>query len=129
MTQLQRATNVEMYLDSHLDADEILTYGIANVVLATGARWRTDAVGRSHRQPLQTLDGHTLSVDTILKDKTSLDDCRGPLVIFDDDRYYLGSVLAELAVSRGIHTTLVTPAPIVAPGVNTRSNSRRFKRD
>jgi dimethylamine/trimethylamine dehydrogenase len=36
-------------------------------------------------------------------------------VIFDDDRYYLGSVLAELAVSRGIHTTLVTPAPIVAP--------------
>jgi dimethylamine/trimethylamine dehydrogenase len=115
MTQLQRATNVEMYLDSHLDADEILTYGIANVVLATGARWRTDAVGRSHRQAPETLEGHTLSVDAILKDKTSLDDCRGPLVIFDDDRYYLGSVLAELAVSRGIDTTLVTPAAIVAP--------------
>ncbi len=115
MTQLQRATNVEMYLDSNLDADEILTYGIPHVVLATGAHWRTDAVGRSHRQPFCTLEARTLSVNAILKDKASLDERCGPLVIFDDDRYYLGSVLAELAASRGIDTTLVTPAPIVAP--------------
>jgi len=115
MTQLQRATNVEMYLDSNLDADEILTYGIPHVVLATGAHWRTDAVGRSHRQPFGTLEARTLSVNAILKDKASLDERCGPLVIFDDDRYYLGSVLAELAASRGIDTTLVTPAPIVAP--------------
>ena len=116
MTQLQRATNVEIYLDSDLGADDILSYGIAHVVLATGAHWRTDAVGRAHRQPLHWLDaGTTLSVDAVLEDKTVLDPSAGPLVIFDDDRYYLGSVLAELAVSRGLDTTLVTPAPIVAP--------------
>lgn len=115
MTHLQRATNVEMYLDSPLDAEEILSYGIPNVVLATGAHWRTDGVGRVHRQALISLEGHILSVDSIMKDRSLLDKSHGPLVIFDDDRYYLGSVLAELSATHGIETTLVTPAPIVAP--------------
>lgn len=116
MTQLQRATNVEMYLDSTLEADDILSYGIPHVVLATGAHWRNDAVGRARRQPLDWLSaGRTLGVDSLLNDPALLDECHGPLVVFDDDRYYLGSVLAEMAVARGLETILVTPAPIVAP--------------
>ena len=35
-------------------------------------------------------------------------------VIFDDDHYYMGSVLAELLVKDGIAVTYVTPASIAA---------------
>ena len=116
LTQLRRASNVELYLDSPLEAEDVLNYGIPHVVVATGAHWRDDAVGRAHRQPLAGLNaGKLIGVEAILKDPSVLRACQGPLVIFDDDRYYLGSVLAELAVSFGIETTLVVPTALVAP--------------
>jgi dimethylamine/trimethylamine dehydrogenase len=36
----------------------------------------------------------------------------GPVVIFDDDHYYMGGVLAEKCVEAGLSVTLVTPAAI-----------------
>jgi dimethylamine/trimethylamine dehydrogenase len=36
----------------------------------------------------------------------------GPVVIFDDDHYYMGGVLAERCVEVGLAVTLVTPAAI-----------------
>ena len=36
----------------------------------------------------------------------------GPTVIFDDDHYYMGGVLAEKCVTAGLPVTLVTPAAI-----------------
>ena len=40
------------------------------------------------------------------------------VVLFDDDHYYLGGVLAELLVAAGLEVTLVTPPnerPYCAP--------------
>jgi dimethylamine/trimethylamine dehydrogenase len=39
---------------------------------------------------------------------------QGRVVVFDDDHYYMGSVLAELLVGAGCEVTLVTPAPQIA---------------
>jgi dimethylamine/trimethylamine dehydrogenase len=36
------------------------------------------------------------------------------VVLYDDDHYYMGGVLAELLVSQGCQVTLVTPAPLVS---------------
>ena len=36
------------------------------------------------------------------------------VVIYDDDHYYMGGVLAELLVSEGHEVTLVTPAPDIS---------------
>jgi dimethylamine/trimethylamine dehydrogenase len=36
------------------------------------------------------------------------------VVVFDDDHFYLGGVLAELLVTRGHSVQLVTPAPLVS---------------
>jgi dimethylamine/trimethylamine dehydrogenase len=36
----------------------------------------------------------------------------GPVVIFDDDHYYMGGVLAERCVAAGLRVTLITPAAI-----------------
>ena len=36
------------------------------------------------------------------------------VVIYDDDHYYMGGVLAELLATNGFHVSLVTPAPLVS---------------
>lgn len=127
--QLRVAPDAELYLSSELTADEILAYGIPRVALATGAKWRTDGVGRAHRQPLSFLNaGIVVGVDALLSSGTrALTD--GPVVIFDDDRYYMASVLAELIAAAGFETHYVTPAPIAAAWtVNTLEQTRIQRR-
>ncbi len=51
VSQLRRMPNVEIYLDSNLDADQVRDFGFERVVVATGARWRRDGVGRHHTAP------------------------------------------------------------------------------
>lgn len=127
--QLKIATEAELYLGSSLSADEILSYGVPHVALATGARWRKDGVGRAHRAALPFLGaGLTISVDAIL-DRGAKELPSGPIVIFDDDRYYMASVLAELLVAAGRDVTYVTPAPIAAAWtVNTLEQGRIQRR-
>ncbi len=114
MGQLQVMPNVQMYLGSGLSADDILDYGIANVALATGAHWRADGTGRAHRKPLAFMaDASVLTPDDVMQGK--LEGRQGPVVVFDDDRYYMASILAEVAAAQGNRVTFVTPASVVAP--------------
>jgi dimethylamine/trimethylamine dehydrogenase len=53
---------------------------------------------------------HVLTPDDIM-DGTLPD---GPVVVFDDDHYYMGSVVAERLADAGRETTLVTPEDKVA---------------
>jgi dimethylamine/trimethylamine dehydrogenase len=39
---------------------------------------------------------------------------QGPVIVWDDDHYYMGGVLAELCRARGLDVTLVTPAAMVS---------------
>jgi dimethylamine/trimethylamine dehydrogenase len=38
----------------------------------------------------------------------------GNVILYDDDHFYLGGVLAELLAQHGCNVTLVTPAPLVS---------------
>lgn len=115
LRQLLRAPQAQLYLGNRILADEILSFGIPRVVIATGATWRIDGVGRQHRTPLPFIaEGQTVGVDSILAEGAKPLPS-GPVVIFDDDRYYMASVIAELLTSAGFEVTFVTPAPIVAP--------------
>ena len=42
----------------------------------------------------------------------------GQVVLFDDDHYYMGGVLAELLVENGAKVTLVTPSAYVSDWTN-----------
>ena len=42
--QLRQLANVQVYFDSDLDAESVLEFGFPRIVVATGARWRTDGV-------------------------------------------------------------------------------------
>ncbi len=114
---LRQMANVDIYLDSPLDADAVIEFATPHVVIATGSTWRRDGTGRTLHEPLQGIE--TLDTQKVL----TPDDLTGegggaPLgrvVLFDDDHYLMGGVLAELLAARdGTEVTLVTNAPLVS---------------
>ncbi|MFW2381875.1 MAG: FAD-dependent oxidoreductase, partial [Acidimicrobiales bacterium] len=110
--QIDRLSNVEIYRESEMDAAQALEAGIAHIAVATGARWRSDGVGRSHVRPISIDErAHVLTPDDILDGERP---SGHHVVIFDDDHYYLGSTIAELLRHDGYDVSLVTPEPIVA---------------
>ncbi|WP_419903942.1 FAD-dependent oxidoreductase [Kiloniella sp.] len=104
---LQQKSNVEIYLDSELDEAAILEFGFSHVLLATGSHWRKDGTGRHHHQPIPGLDTlPTFTPDDLMSGEAP----KGHVVIFDDDHYYMGGVLAEKLIAAGNSVSLVTPA-------------------
>ncbi|MBI2254964.1 MAG: FAD-dependent oxidoreductase [Proteobacteria bacterium] len=104
--QIAKMTNVETYLDSRLDAANILEYGFERVVLATGCHWRADGVGRSHAYPIPGLDkASVFSPDDIMAGKLP---ASGTVLVYDDDLFYLAGVLAERLAKAGLKVIYVT---------------------
>jgi dimethylamine/trimethylamine dehydrogenase len=103
--------NVEAYKSSFLTADQVVESGAAHVAVATGARWRRDGYGRTHQFPIPGTEGHNvLTPDDIMAGVKP----EGTVLIYDDDHYYMGSVMAEQLVADGYQVILVTPESIVA---------------
>ena len=110
--QLARLDNVEVYRQSPVTVDDVLEFGFAHVVVATGARWRADGVGRWHQQPIPIAEGaHVLTPDDTL---AGMRPSGSRVVIFDDDHYYMAGVLAELLAKEGFDVTIVCPKPQVS---------------
>lgn len=104
---LGQMPNVETYLESFLRSDDILQYGFEHVVIATGASWRKDGMGRSNRNGITFDDGaNIISPDAILRDT----EANGRVLVFDDEHYYLASAIAEKLQLCGAQVTYVTTA-------------------
>lgn len=125
--QLAKLDNVEVFMQSEMTADDIIENDFNHVVIATGAGWRTDGVGRWHTKPLEIAEGaDILSPDDIMAGTRP----RGQrVVVFDDDHYYMGGVIAELLAKEGMDVTLITPAAHVSQWTtNTLEVARIRKR-
>jgi dimethylamine/trimethylamine dehydrogenase len=125
--QLAKLPNVTQALESRVDPGDVLELGFAHVAVATGARWRRDGVGRwhTHGVPLDPAT-ETLTPDDLLGGARPAGE---RVVLFDDDHYYLGGVLAEQLAGEGLTVTLVTPAPRVSEWtVNTMEHQRIHRR-
>ncbi|PWE34987.1 NADH:flavin oxidoreductase [Pelagicola sp. LXJ1103] len=109
--QISQKPNVESYFDSELDAGSILEFGFENVCIATGAKWRRDGVSRQHVVPFATDTAMPLFTPDDLMNGAAPS---GHVVIYDDDHYYMGGVMAELLIQKGCAVTLVTPAAYVS---------------
>ncbi len=105
--QLATMANVEIFYDSELSADDILGFGFAHVVLATGARWRRDTVARNMLSPAPLGDAEIFTPDDLM---AGMRPAARDVLLYDDDHYYMGGVLAELLAGEGYRVTLVTPA-------------------
>jgi dimethylamine/trimethylamine dehydrogenase len=106
LTQLRSMPQVSMYLGSRLSAAEVREFGADHVLIATGARWRRDGIGRWHARAIEALPARgVLTPDDIMQGARP----SGALAIFDDDHYYMGPVLALLLARSGAQVTLITP--------------------
>ncbi len=105
LSQLTKLTNVEVYLDSELSAAQVLDFGFQYVIVATGARWRRDGLGRQRTTAFAGSD---------LEDVVTPDDVmdghlpEGPVLVYDDDNYYMGPVLALKLRAAGREVALAT---------------------
>lgn len=110
--QLERLPQVELYRGSPLSAEDVLEFGAAHVVIATGARWRSD--GRGPATPagvpgLETRHDWVLTPEDVVRRVRANEPPAGPVLVYDDDHYYVAHSTAELLRSLGLDVTLVTP--------------------
>jgi dimethylamine/trimethylamine dehydrogenase len=109
--QLSQLANVETYLMSRLSADDILNFGYEHLAVATGCVWRGDGVGRFNLNPIEVADGAPVyTPDDLMAGKIP----SGRVIVYDDDHYYMGGVLAELLLSRGASVMIVTPSSMIS---------------
>lgn len=110
--QLAPLPNVEIYRDSRMTPEDLLAAGADHIALATGATWRRDAVARRHLHPIPTDPAMPLyTPDDLMAGRIP----EGRTVaLYDDDHFYMGSVLAERLVRSGNRVHFVTPAVKVA---------------
>ena len=121
LLQLRQMSNVELYHSSPLEAEDVLGFGFENVILATGARWRADGIGRSHYRPLDLPP--VLTPDDIMDGQV----ISGHVVIYDDDGSYLAAALAEQVLKQGATVEIVTPHEIFARWTRLTLEQRRLQ--
>jgi dimethylamine/trimethylamine dehydrogenase len=116
--QLRHYRNVEVHRQSEMTPEDALGHGFTDILVATGAHWRADGVGRWHTSAIPaTDDARILTPDDLLAGDHPLGQPGTEpqqILVFDDDHYYLGGVLAELLARLGHEVRLVTPAPLVS---------------
>ena len=110
--QLAGLSSVQVYRESEMSVDDVLEHGFDHVAIATGARWRRDGVARQHTLPIPIDAAATVLTpdDVIAGDRPA----GRRVLVYDDDHYYLGGVLAELLAGQGYVVELVTPAPLAS---------------
>ncbi|WP_236350012.1 FAD-dependent oxidoreductase, partial [Pseudomonas lurida] len=88
---LSRLASVEIYRESPLQVKDVLDFAAEHVFIATGSHWRRDGLGRALRHTMPGLECLTvLTPDDVMAGLLP----PSPVLLFDDDHYYMGSVLA-----------------------------------
>lgn len=100
--------NVEVFRDSEMTAADIVEFGADHVVLATGSHWRRDGVGVANMDPVGFQN--VLTPDDVFAGAA----ITGPVVVYDDEHYFMGGALAEKLRLAGHDVTLITPHATVS---------------
>jgi dimethylamine/trimethylamine dehydrogenase len=110
--RIQIMPNVDIFLDNKLSADDALSIGADHILVATGSKWRADGFGRYHNKPCTDLGpaDQVFTPDDIFAGRIP----EGRVLLFDDDHYYMGSVVTEALVAAGVEVCFVTPGNLVS---------------
>jgi len=124
--QIHSMTNVEIYLESTMTVDDVLATEVDHVVVATGASWRADGVGLYAEIPISGLDAHeqVFTPDDIMSGHLPT----GTTIVYDDDHYYMGSVIAEKLRLESIPVNFVTPNSVVCNWGNMTAEQARVQK-
>ncbi|MFJ7768048.1 FAD-dependent oxidoreductase [Streptomyces sp. NPDC097107] len=125
LQQLKRMKNVQLLPGNRMTADLVTEAGCSLVAVATGATWSADGVGRHHATPVPGLaDLQVYTPDDIMDGRIP----QGRVVIYDDDHYYMATVIAEHLAAVGCAITFVTPEPTVAAFTQYTAEQKRVQR-
>ncbi|MDT0452154.1 FAD-dependent oxidoreductase [Streptomyces hesseae] len=125
LTQLRRMPNVQLLPDNEITAEMALEAECSLVAVATGAAWRADGVGRYHSFPMEIpADTPVFTPDDIMAGRLP----SGRVVVFDDDHYYMGGVIAERLAEHGCEVTFVTPDSVVSSFTQFTAEQKRVQR-
>jgi dimethylamine/trimethylamine dehydrogenase len=106
LTALRVAVDAELFLDSHLSAEDVMGFGCDRVVIATGSHW-TKMLYAASELPIPGIEHPAiLTPDDIAAGVRP----EGPVVVFDFDNYMMGGAVAELLAEGGADVRYVTPA-------------------
>ena len=105
---ISKLSNVTVFPGSDMTAADIAGFGADHVVLATGSRWRRDGVGAMGMEPRDL--PRALTPDDVFAGAS----LSGPVVIYDDEHYFMGGALAEKLARAGHAVTIVTPSASVS---------------
>ena len=105
-SQIDKMKNVEIHTGAELSAQDILDYGAEIVVMATGSTWRRDGCAYTNTHAIPGCDGNRVFTPDDIMNGNKIE---GPGIVFDDDHYYIGGVIAEKLRADGNEVTIVTP--------------------
>jgi dimethylamine/trimethylamine dehydrogenase len=121
---IEKLPNVAIYRESRLDPGQILELGFDQIVLATGSTWRRDGVGGTSGFPIPGLAAAPVFTPDDVFAETEM---AGPVLIYDDDHYYLGGIMAEMLQRRGTPTIYVTPSVEVSSWTGFTMEQKRIQ--
>lgn len=122
--QLLKMTNVEVFFESDLGAEDVFEIGADHVAIATGAKWRRDRFDGKTYVPVATNGACVLTPDDIMDGRLP---AQGPVVVFDADNYYMGGVIAEKLAHEGLDVTYVTDSDSVSEWAGNTSERWRIR--
>ena len=110
--QIEKLDNVEVFRESEMTAETIMEVAPDHVAIATGSSWRRDGYGANALAGVADLGpaGMIFTPDDIMAG--NLPD--GRIVVYDDDHYYMGTVVAELLRREGREVVLMTPEDVIS---------------
>ncbi|NNJ11420.1 NADH:flavin oxidoreductase [Chloroflexales bacterium ZM16-3] len=125
LSQIEKLPNVTIYPGSAMSAADVIEAGYAHVIIASGADWRRDGVGRTLQRAIPGSElPSVLTPDDLMAGRLP----SGRVLIYDDDHYYMGGVLAELLASTGCAVTLATAAPMASYWTQFTLEQERIER-
>ena len=110
--QIDKLENVEVYRESALTAEQIFEIAPDHVAIATGAHWRRDGYGANALAGIDAVKNapNVFTPDDIMAGNIP----EGKTIVYDDDHYYMGTVIAENLRLKGLDVTLMTPEDVVS---------------
>lgn len=123
--QISQMANVQTFLESRLTAEQVLEFGADHIVIATGAHWCDSGMGRTLHAPIPRANGaRVVTPDAIMAGEL----LKGPVVVYDDEHYYMGGAIAEKLRAKGAEVTLVTTAADVSHFTHNTLEQERIQK-
>jgi dimethylamine/trimethylamine dehydrogenase len=113
---LGKLGNVAVVTGKRLSADDVLDYGAATVVLATGSRWSGEGLQANTHEPIAGADPslpHVMTPEQVaVLGKRPMG---RRVAVYDAEGYFTGPGIAQLLAREGFEVALVTALAVVSP--------------